>query len=58
MNLKEASIFVTILYSYSYFSGMYPLFKQGNCNLGGGYIRAHISAKPQFGRNDQVSPIF
>ncbi|XP_053399357.1 C2 domain-containing protein 3-like [Mercenaria mercenaria] len=34
-------------------SGMFPLFKPGTCNLGGGYIRAHITAKPQFGRNDQ-----
>ena len=40
---------------YDHFSGMFPLFKPGTSNLGGGYIRAHITAKPQFGRNDQVS---
>lgn len=34
-------------------SGMYPLYKPGACNLGGAYIRAHIQAKPQFGRNNQ-----
>ncbi|KAH3835312.1 hypothetical protein DPMN_108663, partial [Dreissena polymorpha] len=34
-------------------SGMFPLFKPGACSLGGGYIRAHITTKPQFGRKQQ-----
>ena len=37
-----------------YYSGMFPLYKSGACNMGGGYIRAHISIKPQFGRKQQV----
>ena len=36
------------------FSGMFPLFKPGASSLGGAYLRAHIAAKPQFGKVDQV----
>jgi hypothetical protein len=34
---------------------MYPLFKPGSSSLGGAYLRAHITSKPQFGPVHQVS---
>ena len=40
-----------------FFSGMFPLFKPGAVNLGGAYLRAHVTAKPQFGKTDQVSEV-
>lgn len=30
-------------------SGLYPLFKAGGANLGGGFIQAHVTLKPMFG---------
>ncbi|OWF51153.1 C2 domain-containing protein 3-like [Mizuhopecten yessoensis] len=30
-------------------SGMFPLYKPGAASLGGAFLRAHITAKPQFG---------
>ncbi|XP_069129079.1 C2 domain-containing protein 3-like isoform X6 [Argopecten irradians] len=30
-------------------SGMFPLFKPGAASLGGAFLRAHVTAKPQFG---------
>lgn len=39
---------------FYHFSGMFPLHKSGACDMGGGYIRAHITIKPQFGRKQQV----
>lgn len=37
------------------FSGLYPLFKAGGANLGGGFIQAHVTLKPMFGIPRQVS---
>lgn len=37
------------------FSGLYPLFKAGGANLGGGFIQAHVTLKPMFGIPSQVS---
>ena len=39
---------------YVYFSGMFPLYKPGASSMGGAYLRAHVTAKPQFGKVDQV----
>ncbi|XP_060074176.1 C2 domain-containing protein 3-like [Ylistrum balloti] len=30
-------------------SGMFPLYKPGAASLGGAFLRAHVTAKPQFG---------
>ncbi|XP_078324570.1 C2 domain-containing protein 3-like isoform X2 [Crassostrea virginica] len=34
-------------------SGLYPLFKAGSPNLGGGFIQAHVTLKPMFGVPNQ-----
>ncbi|WAQ99921.1 C2CD3-like protein [Mya arenaria] len=34
-------------------SGLFPMYKPGACNLGGGFLRAHITTKPQFGKTPQ-----